>query len=488
MDTLQPPALGDRYLLCELLGSGGMAEVYRARDLRLDRTVAVKVLRPELAADPIQRVRFGREARAAASLNHPGIVAVFDSGEGAGPHLDLPYLVMEYLPGRTLAQLLAETGPLPPRQALRAVAEVLEALDHAHRAGMVHRDVKPANVMVVEDAAATVKLMDFGIARSLGHRPGNGPGHGSAAAEQALTAVGMVIGTADYLSPEQARGESADARSDLYAVGCLLHELLTGVPPLTADTPLNTVMRRLREDPEPPSLLAPSLTPDVDALVLRALARDPAARYPDAAAMAAAVRAVAATEASGSAPTMPLGHAVTVADLPVPMPGRAGGDDDRDGSSGETFAPSGPFTVTAPGRPTAVAPQVTQAPVEAGSRRRERPRRGRGKAVAVTVAVAAVVSVGGWLALDAGSTPAAAGTTHVLPDLTGQSLSHARRELQALGLHLGHLAVGSCAGTKAAPRTVCTQSPAAGTALGHGAAVELSVSRPTGIAAGAGAP
>ncbi|MEY9877017.1 serine/threonine protein kinase [Streptacidiphilus sp. MAP12-33] len=484
MDTLQPPALGDRYLLCELLGSGGMAEVYRARDLRLDRAVAVKVLRPELAADPVQRVRFGREARAAASLNHPGIVAVFDSGEGAGPQLDLPYLVMEYLPGRTLAQLVTETGPLPPRQALRVVAEILDALDHAHRHGMVHRDVKPANVMVVEDAAETVKLMDFGIARSLGR--------GAAAAEQALTAAGMVIGTADYLSPEQARGEAADARSDLYAVGCLLHELLTGVLPLTADTPLNTVMRRLREDPDPPSLLAPSLPASVDALVLRTLSRDPADRYPDAATMAVAVRSVAAELAAGSSPTVPLGQAVTprqgreeLREQPTTADGPSFSGSDR---SGWLVAPRGEAADRQSPAPADIATPDSAARGGSGatSRRREPPRRRR-RAVVVGAAVAVVVAGGGWLAFGTGAA-ASAGASHALPDLTGQGLAHARHELATLGLRLGHLSVGSCTGTKEAPRTVCTQSPAAGTSLQRGATVQLSVSRAAGIATGTGAP
>ncbi|WP_052434735.1 protein kinase domain-containing protein [Streptacidiphilus melanogenes] len=480
MDTLQPPALGDRYLLCELLGSGGMAEVYRARDLRLDRAVAVKVLRPELAADPVQRVRFGREARAAASLNHPGIVAVFDSGEGAGPHLDLPYLVMEYLPGRTLAQVLADDGPLPARQALRVVAEILDALDHAHRHGMVHRDVKPANVMVVEDGTVAVKLMDFGIARSFGR--------GEAAAEQALTAAGTVIGTADYLSPEQARGEAADARSDLYAVGCLLHELLTGLLPLTADTPLNTVWRRLHEDPEPPSLLAPSLAPEVDALVLRALSRQPSERYPDSAAMGAALRAVLDAEPAAATPHTPVGYAPTLAELPPsPWPGTDATLPLRSPSA--TSGTSGASGSWAAADSATAAETEPENGAEPSGDSRPRPRR-RGRrrlvgATVVTVAVAGVVSVGGWLA--SGHAAPGAGT-HAVPQLTGQSLARARRELQAAGLRIGHLSFGSCTGTKAAPHTVCSQDPVAGAVLRPGAVVALSVSRPSGIAAGAGAP
>jgi serine/threonine-protein kinase len=486
VDTLQPPALGDRYLLCELLGSGGMAEVYRARDLRLDRAVAVKVLRPELAADPTQRVRFGREARAAASLNHPAIVAVFDSGEGAGPHFDLPYLVMEYLPGRTLAQVLAEDGPLPPHQALRVVAEILDALDHAHRHGMVHRDVKPANVMVVEDGTVAVKLMDFGIARSFGR--------GAAAAEQALTAAGMVIGTADYLSPEQARGEAADARSDLYAVGCLLHELLTGALPLTADTPLNTVWRRLHEDPEPPSLLVPSLTRKMDALVLRALARDPSGRYPDAATMGAAARELADLEPAA----LPVArHTPTLVELPASAPGTDATVRLTPPPVGPSIAPSAdPADAVEAGNSAGAADAVDAAHAAApgddmSSRRTRRPRRARRRrlvaATIATAAVAVVVSAGGWIASSADPAPTAS-SAHALPKLTGQSLAHARHELQAFGLRIGRLSAGSCTGTKAAPRTVCSQNPAAGTVLHRGAVVDLSVSRASGIATAGGAP
>ncbi|MEZ0069776.1 hypothetical protein ABIA32_005823 [Streptacidiphilus sp. MAP12-20] len=448
MEILQTPALGDRYLLCELLGSGGMAEVHRGRDLRLDRTVAVKVLRPELAADPVYRVRFGREARAAASLNHPCVVAVFDSGEGAGRTMDLPYLVMEYLPGRTLARLLADEGPLPAPQALRITADLLDALDHAHRHGMIHRDVKPANVMVADDG--TVKLMDFGIARSM-----------DASAQQTLTAAGMVVGTADYLSPEQARGEPVDARTDLYSVGCLLHELLTGEPPLTAATPLDTIWRRIREDAPAPSLLAPALSPAVDALVARALARDPAQRYPDAATMRDAVTAVLGAEELGASPAR---TAIVLA-------------------GAGTGAGAGAGTGTADVAGLRVVPTL---PPTATPRAR---RRFGKKLVTVTAGIALAVSLGAWFGFGPGSGAAAthgSGAPGSLraPDLTQLSLSHARHLLQGMGLRVGHIGVGSCTGSAAAPRTVCAQLPAAGTALPRGATVDLSVSRAPALAPG----
>ncbi|WP_051943063.1 protein kinase domain-containing protein [Streptacidiphilus rugosus] len=452
MEILQTPALGDRYLLCELLGSGGMAEVHRARDLRLDRTVAVKILRPELAADPVYRVRFGREARAAASLNHPCVVAVFDSGEGAGRTMDLPYLVMEYLPGRTLSRVLADEGPLPAARSLRITADLLDALDHAHRHGMVHRDVKPANVMVADDGA--VKLMDFGIARSA-----------DPSAQQTLTAVGMVVGTADYLSPEQARGEPVDARSDLYAVGCLLHELLTGEPPLTADTALDTIWRRLREDAPVPSLLAPALSPAVDVLVSRALARDPGQRFPDAATMRDAV--VAVLDAEQSAASAHTAH---------------------------TQRPE----VAGRGAQTLVTPlpePATPSEEDEGRAARRGGRRTGRKAVLATVGVVVVASLGAWIGFGgahagAGGASGAAGahgatTSLRTPDLTQLSLSRARHLLQGMGLRVGHVGAGSCSGTAAAPHTVCAQQPAAGTTVSRGTAVDLSVSRAPGVAPGA---
>src|SRR4051794_40246396 len=261
----QARLLGGRYELGEVLGYGGMAEVHLGRDVRLGRDVAIKLLRPELARDPSFHGRFRREAQAAASLNHPSIVAVFDTGEdhdGAGA---TPYIVMEYVEGRTLREVLESEGRLLPRRALEITAQVCAALDQAHRAGIVHRDVKPGNVMLTP--SGEVKVMDFGIARAV---------TGTAAT---MTQTAAVIGTAHYLSPEQARGEHVDARSDVYSTGCLLYELLTGGPPFSGDSAVAVAYQHVREEPVPPSRIEPDVSPSVDAIVLKAMAKNPANRY-----------------------------------------------------------------------------------------------------------------------------------------------------------------------------------------------------------------
>ena len=210
----QPRLLGGRYELDGVVGRGGMAEVYRARDIRLDRIVAVKTLREDLARDQTFQARFRREAQSAASLNHPSIVAVYDTGEDTADPAHVPYIVMEYVDGRTLRELLRDDRRLLPERALEITDGVLRALDYSHRNGIVHRDIKPGNVMLTR--SAEVKVMDFGIARAVSD------------AQATMTQTAQVIGTAQYLSPEQARGERVDARSDLYSTGCLLYELLTG--------------------------------------------------------------------------------------------------------------------------------------------------------------------------------------------------------------------------------------------------------------------
>ncbi|MFJ9848111.1 protein kinase [Streptomyces sp. NPDC101150] len=262
-----PPAqpLGNRYVIGRPLGQGGMAQVHLAEDLKLGRTVAVKTLRPALADDAAACARFLREARSAAALNHPGIVSVYDSGEHTDGPTRLPYIVMEHVKGRTLHDLAHRGAGITPPQALRLVASVLEALAHAHSHGIVHRDIKPANVMYGDDG--TVKVLDFGIARILDAQGGT------------LTQTATMIGTASYLSPEQARGLPVDARTDLYSTGCLLYELLTGQPPFIRDTTLDVAYAHVNEAPRPPSARAPDLTPDYDAIVLKALAKDRDERY-----------------------------------------------------------------------------------------------------------------------------------------------------------------------------------------------------------------
>jgi eukaryotic-like serine/threonine-protein kinase len=267
----QPRLLGGRYELDGVVGRGGMAEVYRARDLRLDRIVAVKTLREDLARDQTFQARFRREAQSAASLNHPSIVAVYDTGEDTTPTSHVPFIVMEYVDGRTIRDLLRDDRRLLPERALEITDGVLRALDYSHRNGIVHRDIKPGNVML--NRQGEIKVMDFGIARAMSD------------AQATMTQTAQVIGTAQYLSPEQARGERVDSRSDLYSVGCLLYELLTGRPPFTGDSPVAIAYQHVRENPIPPSRVDPELPAWADPIVLRAMAKDPGERYQTAAEM-----------------------------------------------------------------------------------------------------------------------------------------------------------------------------------------------------------
>ncbi|GAA2655581.1 Stk1 family PASTA domain-containing Ser/Thr kinase [Streptomyces lunalinharesii] len=288
----EPRRLGGRYELGSVLGRGGMAEVYLAHDTRLGRTVAVKTLRADLARDPSFQARFRREAQSAASLNHPSIVAVYDTGEDYVDGVSIPYIVMEYVDGSTLRELLHSGRKLLPERSLEMTTGVLQALEYSHRAGIVHRDIKPANVMLTR--TGQVKVMDFGIARAMGD------------AGMTMTQTAAVIGTAQYLSPEQAKGEQVDARSDLYSTGCLLYELLTVRPPFVGDSPVAVAYQHVREEPQSPSTFDPEISPEMDAIVLKALVKDPDYRYQSADEMRADIEAaldgqpVAATAALGA--------------------------------------------------------------------------------------------------------------------------------------------------------------------------------------------
>src|ERR1700733_499919 len=261
----QPRLLGGRYELDGVVGRGGMAEVYRARDIRLDRIVAVKTLREDLARDQTFQARFRREAQSAASLNHPSIVAVYDTGEDMVAGTPIPYIVMEFVDGRTLRDLLRDDRRLLPERAAEITDGVLRALDYSHRNGIVHRDIKPGNVMLTR--SGDVKVMDFGIARAVSD------------SQMTMTQTAQVIGTAQYLSPEQARGERADPRSGLYSSGCLLYELLTGRPPFTGDSPVAIAYQHVKEDPVPPSQVDREVPGWADAIVLKAMQKNPGDRY-----------------------------------------------------------------------------------------------------------------------------------------------------------------------------------------------------------------
>ena len=274
MNNQQPILVGGRYELGELLGRGGMAEVRKGTDTRLGRVVAVKRLRTDLASDATFQARFRREAQSAASLNHPAIVAVYDTGEepaADGSGISQPYIVMEYVAGRTLRDILREGRKILPERALEITSGVLSALDYSHRAGIIHRDIKPGNVMLTP--SGDVKVMDFGIARAISD------------ASSTMTQTAAVVGTAQYLSPEQARGETVDSRSDVYSAGCLLYELLTGRPPFVGDSPVAVAYQHVREPAVPPSDHDTELPPEIDAIVLKALAKRLEDRYQSAAAM-----------------------------------------------------------------------------------------------------------------------------------------------------------------------------------------------------------
>lgn len=275
--TSGPHRIGGRYEIGELLGRGGMADVRKGTDIRLGRTVAIKRLRTDLASDAVFQARFRREAQSAASLNHPSIVSVYDTGEeladdaGSGQAVAQPYIVMEYVAGRTLRDILREGRKILPERALEIASGTLAALDYSHRAGIIHRDIKPANVMLTP--AGDVKVMDFGIARAVSD------------AQNTMTQTAAVVGTAQYLSPEQARGETVDSRSDVYSTGCLLFELLTGRPPFVGDSPVAVAYQHVREQAQPPSTYDADLPPEIDSIVMKSLAKRVEDRYQSAAAM-----------------------------------------------------------------------------------------------------------------------------------------------------------------------------------------------------------
>ncbi|WP_405726062.1 protein kinase [Streptomyces sp. NBC_01537] len=310
--------VGDgRYRLTHRLGRGGMAEVFAAEDVRLGRIVAVKLLRSDLAEDPVSKARFTREAQSVAGLNHHAVVAVYDSGEDLGPSGAVPYIVMELVEGRTIRELLVESDEPPVvEEALVIVSGVLDALAYSHQHGIVHRDIKPANVIMTH--AGQIKVMDFGIARAL---------HG---ASTTMTQTGMVMGTPQYLSPEQALGKTVDTRSDLYATGCLLYELLALRPPFVGETPLAVVYQHVQDEARPPSTITDRVPPELDGLVMRALAKHPDDRFQTAEEMRGVVQYALAMlrEQGGYTGTWSTGY--------VAQPGHTGASTPAMGVPGQT--------------------------------------------------------------------------------------------------------------------------------------------------------
>jgi beta-lactam-binding protein with PASTA domain/tRNA A-37 threonylcarbamoyl transferase component Bud32 len=360
---VQPRLLGDRYLLDELVGSGGMAEVYRARDLRLNRIIAIKTLRSNLASDQVFRERFRREAQSAASLSHRSIIAVHDTGEDTAGQVCLPYIVMEYHDGRTLDALLRDGRRLRCERALEITDGILDALDYSHRNGIVHRDIKPSNVMVT--GAGDVKVMDFGIARSM------------SGSQPTITQTAEVVGTAQYMSPEQARGERVDARSDLYSAGCLLYELLTGRPPFTGGSAVAIAYQHVRQRPVPPSEVDPQIPRWADAIVLRAMAKAPADRYQNAGQMRADIHSALSGAPGALPPARPLPQAQTLGAAMTPVPASQ-----TSGGPAAAPAPAGPFSGELHGSGEAADGTAAQPP-----------RRGRQKALWLLAGLAALAVV-----------------------------------------------------------------------------------------------
>jgi eukaryotic-like serine/threonine-protein kinase len=423
----QPRLLGGRYELDGIVGRGGMAEVYRARDIRLDRIVAVKTLREDLARDQTFQARFRREAQSAASLNHPSIVAVYDTGEDNTGGSHIPYIVMEYVDGRTLRDLLREDRRLLPERALEITDGVLRALDYSHRNGIVHRDIKPGNVMLTR--GGQVKVMDFGIARAVSD------------AQATMTQTAQVIGTAQYLSPEQARGERVDARSDLYSTGCLLYELLTGRPPFLGDSPVAIAYQHVRENPVPPSRVDPEVPQWADTIVLRAMAKDPRDRYQSAGDMRQDIQralqgvpVAAPRTAAYGATTQRVGPATAMAGVPTgALPGYQYGRDD-DGYPPEP-------------------PERRWLPVVLW--------------VAGVLLVLGVVGGVAYAILGGGS------SGHAVPQVDGQTLSQAEKAITAAGLKY---TVQKQASATTPKNIVISTSPANGNVVPAGSEVVIVVS------------
>ncbi|WP_059010131.1 Stk1 family PASTA domain-containing Ser/Thr kinase [Streptomyces specialis] len=432
----EPRRLGGRYELGQVLGRGGMAEVYLAHDTRLGRTVAVKTLRADLARDPTFQARFRREAQSAASLNHPAIVAVYDTGEDYVDGISIPYIVMEYVDGSTLRELLHSGRKLLPERSLEMCIGILQALEYSHRNGIVHRDIKPANVMLTR--TGQVKVMDFGIARAMGE------------SGMTMTQTAAVIGTAQYLSPEQAKGEAVDARSDLYSTGCLLYELLTVRPPFIGDSPVAVAYQHVREEPQPPSVYDPEITPDTDAIVLKALVKDPDYRYQSADEMRADIEAaldgrpVGATAAMGAVPY---------------------GYDDRPTTALRAADPA-----------TQMIPPVGD-PDGYGyddyGGRADRRQRNRNTSTILLVLAGILVLIGAIFigrALFAPDPPEGGLT---VPDVVGQSPDEAMRELENAGFEPVE---GDARPCETDEGTVCATDPEAGTEADRGSTVTVIVS------------
>ena len=455
--------LGGRYEVGETLGRGGMAEVHLGRDIRLDRDVAIKLLRSDLARDPHFLSRFRREAQSAAGLTHPSIVAIFDSGQDEvtapdGSRSVVPYIVMEYVEGRTLRHVLTEVGQLAPDESARVTQGVLDALSYSHKMGIVHRDIKPANVMITP--AGAVKVMDFGIARAI------------ADAEATMTQTSAVMGTAQYLSPEQAQGRSVDARSDLYSAGCLLFELLTGRPPFVAETPVALAYQHVGERPVPPSSLVPGLPPAYDAVVLHALTKDREQRYQTAAQFRADLSALRSHQPVSDAAMASLASYAAGGDGGVARSG-PGGLWGAGGAGGAGGGGAGGAGAGAGGAGAGVAVVDTAALPSIDTRAQHARRRRRGPAyLGLGVAVLAALAVLGYL-FGRGFWADGAAETVAVPYVITMTEGQARSAILARGL----VPVVTTLPDEDVPKgQVFKQDPAKDAKVSPGASVRITVS------------
>lgn len=416
-----------------------MAEVYLAHDTRLGRTVAVKTLRADLARDPSFQARFRREAQSAASLNHPAIVAVYDTGEDYIDGVSIPYIVMEYVDGSTLRELLHSGRKLLPERSMEMTIGILQGLEYAHRSGIVHRDIKPANVMLTRNGQ--VKVMDFGIARAMGD------------SGMTMTQTAAVIGTAQYLSPEQAKGEQVDARSDLYSTGCLLYELLTVRPPFVGDSPVAVAYQHVREEPQPPSVFDPEITPEMDAIVLKALTKDPNYRYQSADEMRADIEACLDGQPVGATAAMSaVGY----------------GYADDQATTALRQEPAGATTMLPPMNPDDGGYGYDDRP----DRRRQQKKNNNTSTILLAVAgvlvLVGAILIGMWIFSGKSEKPFQA------PNFVGNTVDDARKMAEASDLKLGDISRQPCA--KQPKGKICSQSPTAGSDVNKNDTITLVVS------------
>ena len=444
--------IADRYELGNIIGTGGMSDVYAATDVALGRDVAVKMLKIDMARDENFRERFRREAQNSARLNHENIVAVYDTGSVETSGVDVPYIVMERVNGMNLRDIVRNEGPLTPERAAKLLLPVTRALQASHDAGIIHRDIKPANIMVTN--TGSVKVMDFGIARALDD------------STSAMTQTSAVIGTAQYLSPEQARGKPADARSDIYALGCVMYETVTGVPPFEGESPFAVAYQHVQEDPVPPSERIPNPLTDneavnVDSVILTAMAKHPADRYQT------------ATEMGEDLQLLERGNVTTAARNHLSAAAHDAGAHAVDNTVVVGDAVSGP----APRRREAMAPEAAQHTRYADHRAaNEKTSSNTLKWIAALLSLVLVGAVS-WFAYDyfSGSNkPAITQEKMVqIPDLTGKPRNEAVQELERLGFQVSVMDEPS---PDIKRGDVIATNPAAGSELKQGAVVKLTVS------------